>query len=290
MKTKNSKVVVVAGASAGLGRAIVREFAKEGADIAFIAQETDGLEEVRKDIEEYGRRSVIFSIDVTDHEAVERAADETEKKLGPIDVWVNNATTSVFLPIKNMKPEEYKRVMEVAYLGQVYGALTALKKMGPRNKGSIVFVGFSLTDTGSPMQSAYHGAKNAIEGFFESFRSELLQNKSKIRTCLVQLPVNPSETGLAEDRMTEKIESNGEKFHPDIAKAIVYASGHNQREMVVGNQGSLYSFQKNPGDLNLKKWTTTHTGVVTVTAAALAVLGFYIMKKRISKSSKTKDS
>jgi short-subunit dehydrogenase len=235
MKTK--KVVVITGASAGVGRATAREFARDGADVALIARGTDGLEEAKKEVEEYGRKAIVFSIDIADAKAVENAAEETEKQLGPIDVWVNNAMNSVFSPVKDMEPEEYKRVTEVTYLGQVYGALAALKRMSPRNKGSIVFVGSALAYRGIPLQSAYCGAKHAIQGFYDSLRTELMHDKSEIKTCMIQLPaMNTTQFGFVKSRLPNKPRPMGLIFQPEIAaKAIVYASKHNRREILVGS-------------------------------------------------------
>lgn len=179
---KKNRVVVVTGASAGLGRATVREFAKNGDDVALIARGSDGLEEAKKEVESHGRKAMICRLDVSDYAALDKAADDIENTLGPIDVWVNNAMISVFSPIKEMKAEEYKRVTEVTYLGQVYGALAALRKMQPRNSGAIVFVGSALAYRGIPLQSAYCASKHAIEGFYDSLRTELIHDDSNIKT------------------------------------------------------------------------------------------------------------
>lgn len=236
METKNKRVVVVTGASAGLGRAIVREFAKTGADIALIARGVDGLEGAKKEVESHGGKAIYFPIDVADAGAVEHAADETEKQLGPIDVWVNNAMVSVFSPIKQMEPEEYKRVTEVTYLGQIYGALAALKRMIPRNKGSVVFVGSALAYRGIPLQSAYCASKHAIEGFYDSLRTELIHDHSDIKTCMVQLPaMNTTQFGFVKSRLPRKPKPMGTIYQPEIAaKAVVFASEHNRREIFVG--------------------------------------------------------
>lgn len=233
---KRRKVVVVTGASAGLGRATVREFAKNGSDVALIARGLEGLENAKKEVEAFGGRAMILPLDVANAEALDMAADEIEKELGPIDVWVNNAMLSVFSPVKEMRPEEYKRVTEVTYLGQVYGALTALKRMQPRNSGSIIFVGSALAYRGIPLQSAYCASKHAIEGFYDSLRTELLHDKSNIKTCMVQLPaMNTTQFGFVKSRLPMKPKPMGEIFEPEIAaRAIVYASEHNRREIFVG--------------------------------------------------------
>ena len=230
------KVVVVTGASAGLGRAIVREFAKEGADVALIARGIDGLEGAKKEVEACGGRALICQLDVADAEAIEKAADEIEATLGPIDVWVNNAMNSVFSPINEMKAEEYKRVTEVTYLGQVYGAMSALKRMQPRNRGSIIFVGSALAYRGIPLQSAYCASKHAIHGFYDSLRTELLHDKSEIKTCMVQLPaMNTTQFGFVKSRLPRKPRPMGTIYEPEVAaRGIVYASKHNHREYYIG--------------------------------------------------------
>jgi short-subunit dehydrogenase len=236
-KSFKGKVVVVTGASAGVGRATVREFAKQGANLALLARGKDGLEGAKREVEQMGGKALIFSIDVADADAIERAAAETEEQLGPIDIWVNNAMNSVFSPVKKMKAEEYKRVIEVTYLGQVYGALSALKRMLPRDKGSIVFVGSALAYRGIPLQSAYCGAKHAIEGFYDSLRSELMHDKSQVKTTMVQLPaLNTTQFGFVKSRLPNKPRPMGMIFKPEVAaKAIVFAAGNNRREVFVGS-------------------------------------------------------
>lgn len=233
---KEKRVVVVTGASAGLGRAIAREFAKKGADLALIARGVEGLEGAKREVEREGGRALIFPIDVADAEAMERAARETEEKLGPIDVWVNNAMNSVFSPVKEMTPEDYKRVTEVTYLGQVYGALSALKRMQPRNKGSIIFVGSALAYRGIPLQSAYCASKHAIEGFFDSLRTELLHDKSAVKISMVQLPaMNTTQFKFVKTRLPFKPRPMGTIYQPEIAAEVIeYASRHNRREYYVG--------------------------------------------------------
>ncbi len=236
MRNTYKKVVVITGASAGVGRATAREFAKNGADVALIARGIDGLMGAKREVEREGCRALIFPVDVADAEAVEKAADEIESKLGPIDIWVNNAMCSVFSPISEMKPEEYKRVTEVTYLGQVYGALSALKRMRTRNRGSIVFVGSALAYRGIPLQSAYCASKHAIEGFYDSLRTELIHEGSNIKTCMVQLPaMNTTQFGFVKSRLPNKPQPMGTIYQPEIAaRTIVYASAHNRREIFVG--------------------------------------------------------
>jgi len=232
----SKKVVVVTGASAGLGRAIVRAFARRGAHVALIARGTDGLEAAREEVEACGGKALVLPLDVSDAQAVERAAAETEEKLGPIDIWVNNAMNSVFAPIKDMRPEEYKRVTEVTYLGQVYGALSALKRMRPRNKGCIIFVGSALAYRGIPLQSAYCASKHAIQGFYDSLRSELLHDRLRIRTCMVQLPaMNTTQFGFVRNKLPFKPRPMGMIYEPEVAaRAVLFATEHDRREIYVG--------------------------------------------------------
>lgn len=230
------KVVVITGASAGVGRACARAFAEKGYDVALLARGKDGLEAAKKEVESLGQRAVFFQVDVSDAVAVENAAAFAEQELGPIDVWVNNAMNSVFSPIKEMLPEEYARVTNVTYLGQVYGALAALKRMVPRNKGSVVFVGSALAYRGIPLQSAYCGAKHATEGFFDSLRSELLHDKSKVTVSMVQLPaLNTTQFKFVKSRLPRKPKPMGMIFQPEVAaEAIIYAAEHGRRAIMVG--------------------------------------------------------
>ncbi len=256
------KVVVVTGASAGVGRAIVREFAKQGAHIALIARGIEGLEGAKKEVEAQGGKALIFPIDVADAKAIEKAASETEKKLGPIDVWVNNAMNSVFAFVKDMEPDEYKRVTEVTYLGQVYGTLAAYKRMIKRDKGSIVFVGSALAYRGIPLQSAYCASKHAILGFYDSFRSELIHDKSNIKTCMVQLPaMNTTQFGFVKSKLPYKPRPMGTIFSPEVgAQAVVFASEHNRREIFVG-WPTLKAINGNKLVPGFADWQLARTGI-----------------------------
>ncbi|WP_299700590.1 SDR family oxidoreductase [uncultured Pontibacter sp.] len=235
-REKRRGVVVVTGASAGLGRSIARTFAQNGYDVSLLARGVDGLKGAQKEIEAMGRKAVYFEVDVADAQAVENAAAKTEEQLGPIDVWVNNAMNSVFSPIKEMEPEDYKRVTDVTYLGQVYGTLSALKRMLPRDKGKIVLVGSALAYRGIPLQSAYCGAKHAIQGFFDSLRTELMHDKSKVQVTMVQLPaMNTTQFGFVKSRLPNKPKPMGKIYQPEVAaEAILYAAEHDRREINVG--------------------------------------------------------
>lgn len=232
-----SKVVVITGASAGVGRACARAFAEKGYDVALLARGKDGLEGAKKEVEGYGQRAVIHQLDVADAEAIEKAAGEIEEELGEIGIWVNNAMNSVFSPVKEMEAKEYKRVTEVTYLGQVYGTLAALKRMLPRNRGSIVFVGSALAYRGIPLQSAYCAAKHAVQGFYDSLRTELLHDKSKVKISMVELPaLNTTQFGFVKSRLPNKPRPMGKIFQPEVAaEAIVYAAEHDVREIMVGS-------------------------------------------------------
>ena len=230
------EVVVVTGASAGLGRAIVRAFAREGAHIGLLARGCEGLEGARRDVEALGGRALVLPTDVADAEGVERAAEAVEREFGPIDIWINNAMVSVFSPVRKMRPEEYRRVTEVTYLGTVYGTLAALKRMLPRNRGVIVQVGSALAYRGIPLQSAYCAAKHAIQGFDESLRSELIHDKSNVRVAMVQLPaMNTPQFSWVKSRLPNKPQPVPPIYQPELgAEAVLFAAHNDRREMYVG--------------------------------------------------------
>jgi short-subunit dehydrogenase len=199
------RVVVITGASAGVGRACARAFADDGADVGMIARDESRLRSAQQEVEARGGRAAIYAADVSNADAVEEAARQFEEQLGPIDVWVNNAMTSVFSPAKEMRPEEYRRVTEVTYLGYVYGTLAALHRMLPRDRGHIVQVGSALAYRGIPLQSAYCGAKHAIQGFTESVRSELYHDHSNVWISMVQMPaLNTPQFGWVRSRLPRK--------------------------------------------------------------------------------------
>ena len=231
-----NKVVVITGATGGVGRATAWEFAKQGANIALLAREEHQLEATKIEVEQYGGKAICIPTDVADAEAVERAAIQTEQAFGPIDVWVNNAMNSVFAEVKNITPDEFKRVTEVTYLGQVYGAMNALKRMLARDKGSIIFVGSALAYRGIPLQSAYCGSKHGIQGFFDSLRTELMHDKSNVHICMVQLPaMNTTQFGWVLSKLPNKPKPMGKVYQPEVAaRAIVFAAANQRREVWVG--------------------------------------------------------
>ena len=236
IRADKPEVVVITGASAGLGRAIVRRFAEDGAYIGLVARNIDGLEGAKKDVEDLGGRAIIIQGDVADPETTERAAQMVEEAFGEIDIWINNAMVSVFSPVKEMQPDEYKRVTEVTYLGVVYGTLAALKRMLPRDRGVIVQVGSALAYRGIPLQSAYCASKHAIEGFMDSLRSELIHDKSNVRASTVQMPaMNTPQFGWVKSRLPNNPQPVPPIYQPEIgAEAVHFVAHHERREMYVG--------------------------------------------------------
>jgi short-subunit dehydrogenase len=236
MKANGPEVVVVTGASAGVGRAVVRAFARRGAWVGLLARGTDGLEAARREVEEAGGKALVLPTDVADAEAVEAAAGAVERQLGPIDVWVNNAMVSVFSPVKQMEAREYRRVTEVTYLGYVHGTLSALRQMLPRDRGVIVQVGSALAYRAIPLQSAYCAAKHAVEGFTESLRTELIHDKSNVKVTLVHLPaLNTPQHGWSKSRMPRKAQPVPPIYQPELAaEAVYHAAHHYRREWTLG--------------------------------------------------------
>ena len=230
------ETVVITGASAGLGRAIAREFGRHRANVGLLARGIDGLRAARREIEAAGGRAVAISVDVADSYAVESAAAAIEARFGPIDIWVNNAMTSVFSPAYKMRPEEYRRVTEVTYLGAVHGTLAALKRMLPRDRGVIVQVGSALAYRSIPLQSAYCAAKHAVAGFTDSVRCELIHDKSRVRLTMVHMPaLNTPQFGWVKSRLLRKAQPVPPIFQPEVgAKAIYWAAHHHRREIYVG--------------------------------------------------------
>ena len=229
-------VVVVTGGSAGVGRATAVAFARKGADVGLIARGRERLDATAAEIEWLGRRAHIVSVDVADAGAVEGAAEELERELGPVDVWVNNAMATVFAPVSNTTAEEFRRATEVTYLGSVWGTMAALRRMAPRDRGVIVQVGSALAYRGFPLQAAYCGAKHALQGFLESLRTELMHDGSNVRITMVQLPaLNTPQFTWSRAKMPRAPQPVPPIFQPEVAaRAIVWAAGHPQRELMVG--------------------------------------------------------
>jgi short-subunit dehydrogenase len=236
------EVVVVTGASAGVGRATAVEFARHGAALGLVARGADRLESARREVEAAGGKAVILAADIGEPDTAERIARMTEEAFGPIDVWVNNAMASVYSSIADMPEAEFKRVTDVTYLGYVYGTKAALRRMLPRNRGAIVQVGSSLAYRSIPYQSAYCAAKHAIHGFTDSLRSELIaEQKTGIRLTMVQLPsMNTPQFVWVKSRLAQKAKPPPPIYQPEVAARTLYwAAHHDRREVYLGATTSL---------------------------------------------------
>ena len=231
-----AEVVVITGASAGVGRAAARKFARHGARIGLLARGTDGLEAARREVEDLGSEALVVTTDVANADQVESAAARIEAKFGQIDIWINNAMTSVFSPIKQMTAAEFQRVTEVTYLGYVYGTLAALKRMLPRDRGVIVQVGSALAYRGIPLQAAYGAAKHAVQGFCDSLWCELLHDNSNVNVTMVQMPaLNTPQFGWVKSRLPRKAQPVPPIFQPEVAAEAIYFAAHNpRREFYIG--------------------------------------------------------
>jgi short-subunit dehydrogenase len=262
MKKNHPEVVVITGASAGVGRATIREFARHGAHIGLLARGNEGLTAAKAEVEAAGGRAVAIPTDVADAEQVEAATARIEQELGPIDVWINNAMTSVFSPFSEMTAAEYKRVTEVTYLGTVNGTMSALRRMRPRNRGTIIQVGSALAYRGIPLQSAYCGAKHAIQGLCDSLRAELIHEHSDVHVTMVQLPaINTPQFGWVKSRLPKKAQPVPPIFQPEVAAhAIYWSARHRRRELYVGRTSAMFI----PGNKlfpGLGDWYLGRTGV-----------------------------
>ena len=231
------RVVAVTGASGGVGRAVVREFAKRGDSIALLSRGEVGLSAAADDVRGAGATAMVVPVDVADHAQIDAAVERIENELGPIDIWVNSAFTSVFAPFAEISHEEFARVTEVTYLGAVYATMAVLRRMRERDAGTIVQVGSTLAYRGIPLQSAYCGAKHAMQGFHESLRCELLHDHSNVHVTMVQLPaVNTPQFSWVLSRLPERAQPVPPIYQPEVAaRAVVYAADHpDRREYWVG--------------------------------------------------------
>ncbi|HET7548562.1 MAG TPA: SDR family oxidoreductase [Usitatibacter sp.] len=229
-------IVVVSGASAGIGRATARRFAKDGWRVAVFARGVDGLEGAVRDIEAAGGEAMAIPLDVADESALEAAADRVEREWGPIDVWINNAMVTAYCEFMDMSPQDFRRATEVTYFGSVWGIRAALKRMLPRDRGTIVQVGSALAYRSIPLQSAYCGAKSALRGFIDSLRSELIHNKSGVHLTMVQLSAfNTPQFDWGKTCIPKQPQPVPPIFQPEVAaEGIHYAATHRRRELWVG--------------------------------------------------------
>jgi len=230
------QVVAVTGASAGVGRAVARAFARERAAVGLVARGRGRLDAAAREVEALGARATVVETDVADPDAVEAAAARIEEQLGPIDVWVNNAMATVFAPVSNTTPEEFRRATEVTYLGSVWGTMAALRRMRPRDRGVIVQVGSALAYRGIPLQAAYCGSKHALQGFLESLRAELLHDGSNVRLTMVQLPaLNTPQFTWSRAKLPRRPQPVPPIFQPEVAaEAVRWAAAHPRRQLMVG--------------------------------------------------------
>jgi NAD(P)-dependent dehydrogenase (short-subunit alcohol dehydrogenase family) len=229
-------VVVITGATAGVGRSTVREFAKRGSRIGLLARDPERLEVTRKEVEALGGQAVGVVTDVSDNAQVEAAAAQVERTFGPIDVWINNAMVTVLSRVSELQPEEVRRVTEVTYLGSVYGTLAALRRMLPRDRGTIIQVGSALAYRSIPLQAAYCAAKHALRGFTDSLRTELIHDNSHVHLTMVQLPaLNTPQFEWLKSRLPKKPQPVPPIYQPEVAaRAIWWSAHHRRRELLVG--------------------------------------------------------
>src|SRR5438094_10017483 len=230
-----AETVVITGAAAGVGRATARAFGRRGARVGLLARGVDDLNDAAAEIDAAGGAALVLPTDVADPDAVEAAAEAVERRFGPIDIWVNCAMATIFAPVWDLTPEEYRRATEVTYLGYVWGAMAALKRMRPRNHGTIVQVGSALAYRSIPLQAPYCGAKHAIRGFTDALRSELIHDKSRVHLTMVQLPaLNTPQFDWARNKMGWRPQPVPPIFQPEVAaEAIVFAAHARRREIDV---------------------------------------------------------
>jgi NAD(P)-dependent dehydrogenase (short-subunit alcohol dehydrogenase family) len=268
------EVVVVTGASGGVGRAVAHAFAKRGARIGLVARGKPGLEDARREVESLGGAALVLPADVADHAQVEAAAVAVEQRFGPIDVWVNDAMATVFAPFLQVEPEEFERATEVTYLGTVYGTMAALSRMVPRNHGTVVQVGSALAYRAIPLQSAYCGAKFAIRGFTDSVRTELMHDRSRVWITMVQLPaINTPQFNWCRTKLPDHPQPVPPIYQPEVpAEAVYWAAHHRRRELDVGGS-ALKAIFGNKLFPRFADWYLARTGYASQQVPDLPVNG-----------------
>ena len=256
------ETVVVTGATKGVGRAVVERFAREKANIALLARGREGLDDTVRAVERLGGRALALTTDVAEYDAVEAAAAATEEAFGPIDIWVNDAMTTVFAFFEDIEPEEFRRATEVTYLGAVWGTKAALDRMLPRDRGAIVQVGSALAYRGIPLQSPYCGAKHAMKGYFESMRTELIAKGSHVRMSMVQLPgLNTPQFDHCRSKMQHKPMPVPPVYQPEVAAEAVYFAAHSKRRQIFVGAPTVYTILGERIAPWLGDWYMGKTGV-----------------------------
>lgn len=256
------ETVVVTGATKGVGRAVAERFARAKAHVALLARGREGLRDTVRAVERLGGQALALPTDVAEYEAVEAAAAATEEAFGPIDIWVNDAMTTVFAFFEDIDPDEFRRATEVTYLGAVWGTNVALRRMLPRDDGAIVQVGSALAYRGIPLQSPYCGAKHAMKGFFESLRTELIHKGSHVRVSMVQLPgLNTPQFDHCRSKMRHKPMPVPPVYQPEVAAEAVYFAAHSKRREVFVGVSTVYTILGERLAPWLGDWYMGKTGV-----------------------------